>query len=256
MRRAVAVLFNVRMKDKCCECNTEQEWRRDAWFETLDEAIKFADRTGKAGFAQRSDCKKCGAKDVLKAPSRIWVVADGDDDTSLYVAELSPIKIRAPTRAMINHFNSPEYHATLLARAESGDTAAMASLAGTFCMMGTQYYDAKKALYWATRGAEGGNADAMYSLGNTLAHTDGAAAVVWLKRAASLGIHQPMFMLAYMYEHGQGGVALDKALAEEWELRGRKCPTYTGRDKIETPTDPAHHEPRSASRVVTRGAAF
>ena len=81
--------------------------------------------------------------------------------------------------------------------------------------------DEKKALYWWTKAAEQGHAEAMFKLGEFYEYGgeyiegDNAKEAYWYTKAAEMGHADAQCRVAYCYESGEG-VKADKTMAVYW----------------------------------------
>ncbi len=101
---------------------------------------------------------------------------------------------------------------------------------GTFYHFYKKPPELKKAIYWLTRAAEGGNRLAMFDLSRMIATGEGTQkdpqkALHWLIKSANLGMPAAEMQLSDMYATGTGGVKKDMMQSFLWTMKVARDPT-------------------------------
>ncbi len=95
---------------------------------------------------------------------------------------------------------------------------------GTFYHFYKKPPELKKAVYWLTRAAEGGNRLAMFDLARMIADGEGTKkdpkkALMWITKSANLGMPAAEMQLSDMYASGTGGVKKDTMQSFIWTMK-------------------------------------
>ncbi|MBU6475418.1 MAG: SEL1-like repeat protein [Alphaproteobacteria bacterium] len=101
---------------------------------------------------------------------------------------------------------------------------------GTFYHFYKRPPELKKAVYWLTRAAKGGNRLAMFDLSRMIENGEGTKkdpqkALTWLTKSAGLGMPAAEMQLSDMYANGTGGVKKDMMESFIWTMKVAKEPS-------------------------------
>ncbi len=117
--------------------------------------------------------------------------------------------------------NQQQAWTQLLARAQSGDAAAMAGVARRFEDGKGMAVDMAQAIEWYRKSAQAGNPAGMGGLGAMyynarLGPKDATQAAQWWRKGAEAGDGRSMAGMAILHENGEGGMLKDAAQSIEW----------------------------------------
>jgi len=134
------------------------------------------------------------------------------------VMRISREQTRRDTQARQNQHQA---WSQLMARAQSGDAAAMADVAKRFEDGKGMAVDMAQALEWYRRSAQAGNPAGMGGLGAMYYNArvgpkDATQAAQWWRKGAEAGDGRSMAGMAILYENGEGGMLKDLAMSLDW----------------------------------------
>jgi len=155
-----------------------------------------------------------------------WFTAAAQQGQGLAQLRLAYLNAEAHYKGLTTNYKEAEKWFLKAANQNAGDAQFRL---GNFYHNYKKPREPKKAVYWLTRAAEGGNRLAMFDLSQMLAKGEGAPkdpaqALIWMKKAADLDMLPAQMMLSEKYATGDG-VEKDPVQSLIWTLRVAEGPS-------------------------------